>query len=346
VLKRFYDSLIEFNLNDEDIIVRLTGDCPLHDATVIDESINAFIKDNCDYLANCIKPIYPDGLDVEVFNYKSLKLAFENASLKSELEHVTPYIRKSKQLKIKNLDKEAIYPTWRLTVDEKNDFKLITKIYENFKTTYFSLKDIIEFLKRNQDLLQLNKNINRNEGYLKSLKEESMLKGKQVYLRELEFSDINNNYLNWMNSKIVNQYMETRFKKQTIDTIQQFVKNIKNDITSEIFAICDLKTKKHIGNIKLGPINSIHKKADISFFIGEVNYWGKGYITEAIKLIVNYGFDIKKLHKITAGAYEDNIGSIFALEKNNFKIECIKKEEILFNNKWSNLVLLGKINDK
>lgn len=172
VLKRFHDAVAKMTLSDDDIIVRLTGDCPLHDSSIIDESIEAFINTKCDYLANCVNPVYPDGLDVEVFNYKSLKLAYKNATKQSELEHVTPYIRNNKKLIIKNLDKVPIYQQWRLTVDEENDFTLITKIYEHFNSTYFSFSDTIKFLEKNTHFLELNSSINRNEGYIKSLKED------------------------------------------------------------------------------------------------------------------------------------------------------------------------------
>jgi spore coat polysaccharide biosynthesis protein SpsF (cytidylyltransferase family) len=172
VLKRFYDSTVDLNLNNNDIIVRLTGDCPLHDANIIDESIQAFINENCDYLANCVVPVYPDGLDVEVFNFKSLKLAHENATLKSELEHVTPCIRNNTSLTIRNLIKNPIYNNWRLTVDEEKDFILVKNIYEHFNSTYFSFNDTIKFLENNQELLEINCNTNRNEGYLKSIKED------------------------------------------------------------------------------------------------------------------------------------------------------------------------------
>ena len=173
VLKRFYDAVESLNLLDEDIIVRLTGDCPLHDATIIDESIEAFIRADCDYLANCIHPTYPDGLDVEVFNFKSLKIAYLNTKLTSDLEHVTPYIRNSGKFNIQNLEKEPIYNNWRLTVDEESDFNLITKIYQHFNSTLFSFDKIINFLEEHQELLTINSNIQRNEGYLKSLKEDN-----------------------------------------------------------------------------------------------------------------------------------------------------------------------------
>jgi len=64
VLERFFKSVEKYNLSNDDILVRLTGDCPLHDSTIIDESIKAFIKGEYDYLSNCVSPVYPDGLDV------------------------------------------------------------------------------------------------------------------------------------------------------------------------------------------------------------------------------------------------------------------------------------------
>lgn len=169
VLKRFYDSLSTYNLDDNDIIVRLTGDCPLHDPEIIDELIEEFQNQKYDYLANCIEPIYPDGLDVEVFNYKALKSAYKNATTLVELEHVTPYIRADKNLNIKNFKKKPLHNNWRLTVDESEDFHLISKIYKHFNSNSFSFEELISYLEANKDLLNINSHINRNEGYIKSL---------------------------------------------------------------------------------------------------------------------------------------------------------------------------------
>ena len=173
VLKRFVDCLKQLNLDDEDVIVRLTGDCPLHDAKIIDESIQAFIDSDFDYLANCVNPIYPDGLDVEVFNYKSICHAYKYATKKSDLEHVTPYIRNHIQFKVSNLEKDDYYSHLRLTVDEEKDFELVEKIYDHFNKSIFSLKETISFLNENNHFIEINNNIQRNEGYEKSLKDDT-----------------------------------------------------------------------------------------------------------------------------------------------------------------------------
>lgn len=173
VLKRFYDCSENLNLKDNDIIVRLTGDCPLHDSSIIDESIKAFLEKDCDYFANCVDPIYPDGFDVEVFSVRTLKRTFFNAIKKSELEHVTPYIRNSSRFNIKNLKKEKCFHELRLTVDEEKDLLLVKAIYEHFNKTIFSFDEIIKFLNNHKELKESNLSIKRNAGYLRSLKEEN-----------------------------------------------------------------------------------------------------------------------------------------------------------------------------
>ena len=172
VLERFYCCAKSLNLNSDDIIVRLTGDCPLHDSDIIDELIEAYQNSQVDYMANCVEPIYPDGLDVEVFSFRALEEAYHQATKMSQKEHVTPYIRESSTFVSKDLKKNKIYPQWRLTVDEPSDFQVVEKIYQHFNHNTFSFKEMVTFLENNPEILTINSTINRNEGYLKSLKED------------------------------------------------------------------------------------------------------------------------------------------------------------------------------
>jgi spore coat polysaccharide biosynthesis protein SpsF (cytidylyltransferase family) len=165
VLKRFYDCLRYLNADDNDTIVRLTGDCPLSDAKIIDEAITLFEASDCQYLSNCHNLIYPDGFDVEVFSYEALIKTYKQATNKSDLEHVTPYMRQSNNFKIEQIKKTPIYPNWRLTIDQKEDFVLIETIYKHFNKTIFSFTQIIDFLENNLNLIEINKNIPRNDGY-------------------------------------------------------------------------------------------------------------------------------------------------------------------------------------
>lgn len=173
VLQRFYDTAKILELEDDDWILRLTGDCPLHDPNIIDELIVEFEKQNVDYMANCVVPVYPDGFDAEIFTFKALKECNSQASLPSEREHVTPWIRENSSLRIANLEKEdSSKSQLRLTVDEPEDAELIKIIYNHFGNNTFSYEEILDFLADNPHYSELNAFHTRNEGYLKSLQED------------------------------------------------------------------------------------------------------------------------------------------------------------------------------
>lgn len=155
-----------------------------------------------------------------------------------------------------------------------------------------------------------------------------ILEGNKVYLRNVQIDDVNHTYYEWMNDKDTNQYMETRFYPQTIESIRDFVTKHQNKADEPFFAICDKYTNKHIGNIKLGPINYIHRTADISYFIGDKSYRGQGVATEAINLVCQYAFDVLGLAKLKAGTYNGNIASESVLKKNGFILEGTLRKQV------------------
>lgn len=125
VLERFYKCA---HLYQADHIVRLTGDCPLIDWEIIDQTIDLHLQSDNDYTSNTLEPTYPDGLDVEVIRFNSLLTTYRSAVLPSEKEHVTPYIynhRNKFNVGCLKNDRDLSYLRW--TVDEKEDFEVIKK---------------------------------------------------------------------------------------------------------------------------------------------------------------------------------------------------------------------------
>ena len=170
--------------------------------------------------------------------------------------------------------------------------------------------------------------------------------GKKVYLRNIEISDCNENYLNWLNDPQINQFLETRHSHQSIELIKEFVTSQINSENSYLFAIIEKKTGRHIGNIKLGPINYFHLFAEVSYFIGEKIYWGKGFATEAIGLVTKFGFDKEGLFKCIAGIYESNEASKRALEKAGYRFEgSIKKKLINCSKQREDHLYFGIVNE-
>ena len=170
VLDRYYQCAKKYNIKD---IVRITADCPLHDPEVIDMIINEYLEGDYDYVTNTIEYTFPDGLDVEVFSFNAAKIAWVDAELSSEKEHVTPYIRKSKEFKKKNVYSTKKYPLYRLALDYPEDYQFIRRIYEGIGKQMFFLDDIIKFLEKNPELLKTNQHLKINEGYAKSLEADA-----------------------------------------------------------------------------------------------------------------------------------------------------------------------------
>ena len=171
VLDRYYSAANEGD-NQPQVIIRLTGDCPLHDVNVIKQVYDFFIENNLDYVSNTNPPTYPDGLDVEVMTFKALETAFKYAKRDIDREHVTPYIRENKELfKQLNFSSKQDNSHHRWTLDEPEDFEFIKRVYERlyFKKHFFSMKDILTLLEEERDLLKINKHLVRNDSYSKQL---------------------------------------------------------------------------------------------------------------------------------------------------------------------------------
>jgi len=176
VLKRFYEASIKFNA---DVIVRITADCPLIDPEVVDKVIDEYTFGKYDYCSNTNPPTFPDGLDAEVFSFKSLEAAYNKANLQSEIEHVTPYIRNHPEIfKLGNLSSKQNYEHYRWTLDNPEDYKFLSIVYEKLyiRNSYIKFVDVLNLLNDNKELLNINSNIIRNEGYIKSLNEDKKIK--------------------------------------------------------------------------------------------------------------------------------------------------------------------------
>lgn len=177
VLDRFYQAVKN---EKADYIVRITSDCPLIDAKVMDEVIENCIEKKLDYCSNTIEPTFPDGMDVEVFLFTALEKAWKEASLQSDREHVTSYIWRNSTAKGGSLFKSENYASktdcsnFRLTVDETADLKLINQLILSIGDNK-SWEEYIQFLREHNHLSQLNNSIQRNEGLMKSLQQDKIV---------------------------------------------------------------------------------------------------------------------------------------------------------------------------
>ena len=146
-----------------------------------------------------------------------------------------------------------------------------------------------------------------------------------------------------MNDPEIQQYLESRFVEHSRESLREFVRNCLQDADTLFFGIANNENSRHVGNIKVGPINRHHLISDIGLMIGDKSVWGCGFARAAIHCVVRIMQKELKLAKATAGAYESNIGSIRAFEKAGFTIESVRPAHCLVNGVREGLVLMGRI---
>lgn len=168
--------------------------------------------------------------------------------------------------------------------------------------------------------------------------------GARLLLREVRTSDATGAYLKWMNDEEVLKFTESRFLSCSDEQLRQYIDTINKDSSYIFRAITLRESGRHIGNIKLGPMDWNHRFGDVGVIIGARECWGKGYAAESIRLLVEYAFASLRLHKLTAGCYATNRAAIKAFEKTGFAIEGVRTSQYLFAGHYVDLVLLGLIN--
>jgi spore coat polysaccharide biosynthesis protein SpsF len=169
VLARFYEC---GNLYAAEVVVRVTADDPLKDSQIIDKALNLLLSDTkLDYCSNTLELSFPEGLDVEVMRFNALERAHFEAKLASEREHVTPYIWKHPDVfDLLNFKFDRDLSDWRWTVDKPEDLEFMANIFREFRNSPFvSYQEVINWLETNPKIREINTNIIRNEGYLKSI---------------------------------------------------------------------------------------------------------------------------------------------------------------------------------
>lgn len=158
-----------------ELIVRVTADDPLKDPGIISQVINVLKADpSLDYASNTIEPTWPEGLDIEVVRLEALLRAHREATLKSDREHVTTYIWNRPEIfKLRNLSWHRNLSHWRWTVDKPADLELMRRILARFADKpLVDYREIVDWIERHPELLEINSGTVRHEGYLKSLEAE------------------------------------------------------------------------------------------------------------------------------------------------------------------------------
>jgi spore coat polysaccharide biosynthesis protein SpsF len=142
-------------------VVRITSDCPLIDAELVDDTVRIFVERQADYSSNVFPRSYPRGLDVEVFTMAALDRAWRQAREPHQREHVTPYFYEHPgTFKLAFTRNESDYSAYRWTLDTAEDLDLLRNIYSRFgNQDNFGWREVLMLIEREPELAELNTHV-------------------------------------------------------------------------------------------------------------------------------------------------------------------------------------------
>ncbi len=168
---------------------------------------------------------------------------------------------------------------------------------------------------------------------------------ERIHLRLLSPEDVTEAYVAWLMNPVVNRYLENRWSAQTLESVKSYVAAMNASSHDYMFGIFLNDTGEHIGNIKVGGVNWIHRYGDVGLLIGEPKAWGQGYGTEAIALATAFAFRELSLNKLIAGIYANNPGSYKAFMKAGYREVGRMEKHRLSQGELVDEILVEKLRD-
>ena len=237
------------------------------------------------------------------------------------------------------------------------NYKQYINYYEFRSNIYRACADVLikslKILNKNGIENSTNVQSEENAQYRDRISDEklSVVKEKFLELRNLHLStrilrekDIRKEYVEWFADEDVIRFSDNQYRKFTLHNVKDYVKNCLSDSNIDLLGIFD--NKKHIGNILITGLDSAHKRAEISYVVGNKSYWGRGVGTFAVNEIIYKAKNDYKLNKLFAGIAEGNIGSIKVLEKNGFSSEGTRINHLYYGGKYYNKINYGLLLSK
>jgi len=168
------------------------------------------------------------------------------------------------------------------------------------------------------------------------------LRTQRLRLAPLDARHADGPYLQWMNDPDVVRWLETRGQTFSAGDLVDFIETQNADPMVHLFGMFLGDDGRHIGNIKIGPLDKKHARGDIGLLIGERSCWGKGFAREAIAGIADYGLGPLGLHKVTAGCYAGNEGSRRAFLAAGFTQEGVRRAHLWDGERWDDECLFAR----
>ena len=175
----------------------------------------------------------------------------------------------------------------------------------------------------------------------RALENEAFLKGETCYLRPVREEDATPEYVSWLNDAETTRFMESGFFPSTRKSVRDFIQSTNQRTDTLFLAIVLPEEHRHVGNVKLGPINWVHRNAEFGILVGAPEARGRGIGTEATKLILAHAFERLNLHRVGLGVVADNDPAIRSYRKVGFEVEGTYRQAILREGEFRDLCRMG-----
>ena len=168
-----------------------------------------------------------------------------------------------------------------------------------------------------------------------------MIDGDRVYLRPIERADIDRGWLKWVNDHSLNRFLVGSFPVNR-DALERYYESSQLSDTA-MFALCLKDNDKYIGNGRLTEIDWVHRSCKYGWLIGDSQYRGRGYGSEALVLLLRYGFHHLGMNRIFTALLSNNKASITSNEKTGLKREGIMRKALYKDGRFHDLVMFAML---
>jgi RimJ/RimL family protein N-acetyltransferase len=166
------------------------------------------------------------------------------------------------------------------------------------------------------------------------------LQSERLYYKPLSLEHASEEYVRWMNDPDVYRFLETG-GDYTMEKLVDYLTGVEANKDILFWAIHLKENNKHIGNIKIDPVNKRHGLGEYGILMGDSSEWGKGYAAEASITIIRYCFEQLRLRKITLGVVKENTGAVALYEKLGFKTEGVYIKHGLYNGRYHDVLRMA-----
>ena len=157
----------------------------------------------------------------------------------------------------------------------------------------------------------------------------------------LQVDQVTESYVNWFSNKEIVQYSVNQYKKFSFEGQCSYVESCLKNNDLDLYGIFD--DTLHIGNIAINNLTTVHRRAELTYVVGDTRYWGEGVASFAVSKMIEFGKSKYKLNKLYASVAGANSRSKRVLEKNGFVLEGIRKKHSFYNKEFFDQLDYGLI---